>query len=77
VRKAKTTAARAICSGATRQGKALEFTQLVVHGDAVAMNICLTGNFAPAGLGAFFAEEQSDDSTKCDKEIIRLKQLLV
>jgi len=43
VRKAKTTAAQAICSGATRQGKALEFTQLVFHGDAVAMKDELSG----------------------------------
>jgi hypothetical protein len=38
VRKAIVGAARALCSGATRQGKELEFTQLVVHGDAVAVN---------------------------------------
>lgn len=38
VRKAIIGAARALCSGATRRGKALEFTQLVVHGDAVAVN---------------------------------------
>jgi hypothetical protein len=40
VRKAIVGAARALCSGATRQGKELEFTQLVVHGDAVAVNAC-------------------------------------
>jgi hypothetical protein len=39
VRKAIVGAARALCSGATRQGKELEFTQLVVHGDAVAVNV--------------------------------------
>jgi putative ribosome biogenesis GTPase RsgA len=38
VRKAIIGAARALCSGATRRGKVLEFTQLVVHGDAVAVN---------------------------------------
>lgn len=30
--------------------------------------MCLTGKFAPAGLGANFVERS--DGTKCDKEII-------
>jgi hypothetical protein len=45
VRKAIIGAARALCSGATRRGKVLELAQLVVHGDAVAVNKLFCGFF--------------------------------
>jgi hypothetical protein len=48
-RKAIFGAARALCSGATRRGKVLDFTQLDVHGDAVAVNVEFTGKLCESG----------------------------
>jgi hypothetical protein len=49
MRQAIICATQALCSGATRRGKVLDFTQLDVHGDAVAVNVEFTGKLCESG----------------------------